>query len=174
MTARHFEDFPDDQVLASYSDALSAVAQLREEIERRILERSATGIPDDTFLCEMPMRYTYFQERFAPLKEILSERELAECWKAAWAETIPEHVEEHPETWQTTKVLAVARRRGQEAMKVVEAARQEARGNLTFKRRQPTGDTLVGSRYVSEEAKGRRNLSDELRGRKEERENASI
>src|SRR3990167_5699837 len=134
-SSRRHGHLDDHQLLAAYHDMGETVKALREEIEHRIIERKATGIPDDTFLCEMPMRYTYFQERFAPLKEILSERELGECWKAAWAETVPEHVEEHPETWQTTKVLAVARRRGQEAMKVVEAARQEARGNLTFRKR---------------------------------------
>ena len=135
MSDRRFEDFRDDELLEEYAEFQSALGRIREEIERRIIERKATGIPDDTFLCEMPMRYTYFQEKFTPLKEVLSERELAECWKAAWAETVPEHVEEHPETWHTQKVLAVARRRGQEAMKVVEAARQEARGNLTFRKR---------------------------------------
>ena len=135
MSDRRFEDFRDDELLEEYAEFQSALGRIREEIERRIIERKATGIPDDTYLCEMPMRYTYFQERFTPLKELLSERELAECWKPAWAETVPEHVEEHPETWQTTKVLAVARRRGQEAMKVVDAARQEARGNLTFRKR---------------------------------------
>ena len=133
---RLFENLSDNSLLESYENTQEALGGLRREIETRMLSRNSIAIPSATFVCEMPVRFTYYQEQFAPLKEVLSESELAGCWKPAWSETIPEHVEEHPEAWATVKLLAVAKRHGDAAMKVVEAARQEARGNLTFRRRE--------------------------------------
>lgn len=135
-SSRIYQATSDALLLSGYEIAQKMMAQLRQEIETRMLERNAVAIPDDTYLCEMPKRYTYFHEKFAPLKEALSSQELGECWDAAWAETIPEHVEQHPETWNTVKLLKVARRHGDEAMRVIENARNEGRGSLTFRRKE--------------------------------------
>ena len=126
----------DAKLLAAYDMLTKEIAETRREIESRMVTRNAVAIPDDTYLCEMPMRYTYFHEKFAPLKEVLSTQELAECWSPTWDETIPEHVEHHSEVWNTNKLLKVARRHGDAAMKVVENARNEGRGSLTFKRKE--------------------------------------
>ena len=125
----------DDRLLYAYRVAQEEVAALRQEIEMRMMERGATAIPDDHYLCEMPKRFSYDPALFTPLKEVLSSQELDQCWKAPWDETVPEHVENHPERWDTVKLLAVARRHGAGALQVVKAARTEARGGLVFKRR---------------------------------------
>lgn len=132
---RLFIELDDAKLLQSYNGALESVRLLRQEIEGRIKERGAVAIPSDTFLCEMPVRNTYTPESFVPLKELLSPADLATCWKATWLETT---VIEHPETWDTVKVLALGRRYGGEAQRVIEGARLEGRGSLTFRRREPT------------------------------------
>lgn len=129
------ETLSDHELLVRYEASLGRVARLRQEIESRIITRLATGIPDDDYTCEMPKRYTYFPERFAPFKEVLLDSELAVCYKPAWEEEIPAHVDHHAETWETVKLLAAARKHGEDAMRLVDNARAEARGNLVFRRR---------------------------------------
>ena len=128
-------ELQDQALMVTYDQAQQLVTLLRREIEARMIERNAVAIPDDTYLCQMPKKFTYFPQKFDPLKEVLSSQELGECWSTAWEETVPEHIVPHPETWNTNKLLAVARRHGDEAMKIVENARNEGRGSLTFHRK---------------------------------------
>ena len=128
---RAFQDLTDSNLLSVYSQHIEVVGDLRREIELRMIERNAIAIPDETFLCKMPKTFVYFPERFTPLKEVLLGEELRECLKPRWTETI-----EHPESWNTQKVLAAARRYGGEAIRIIEAARVEGRGNLVFKRKE--------------------------------------
>lgn len=128
-----FAQLDDETLLSIYASMLSNTAELRQEIEERILKRNALGIPDASYDCLLPRRFTYRHSEFAPLKEILSDSELKECWTPPWTEDIPAHTVEHPEEWDTIKALAVARKRGDEPMRVIESARLEGRGSLIFR-----------------------------------------
>lgn len=130
-----YEILEDAALLQCYGDLLNAVQVMRQEIEKRILERNALGIPDERYECSLPKRFTYDHTKFKPLLEILNRAELEDCWTAPWNEYVPAHTVQHPEAWDTIKALAVARQRGNEAMQIIEAARMEGRGSLTFKER---------------------------------------
>ena len=72
MTTDRF--VPDDQLLGLYADALNAlekckgkVGRIEMELLHRMEERGATSIPNDTFICEAPLRYEYPLGCFMPL-----------------------------------------------------------------------------------------------------------
>ena len=138
-------DMPDVQLLGLYADALTALEEckvwaghIEMELLHRMEERGATSIPDDTFICEAPLRYEYPLGCFTPLKEIFNATELDECYWPAKQVLIPEHWEYHPELWNTPKTLSLAKKRGTEAMAVVERNRLPAARRIRFTKRAAT------------------------------------
>lgn len=134
MTPHHLNLISDDQLLQGYSDLLEAVALWKDrlgrqewEIRKRVESRGATAIPSDTFICEVVPKAVYDHTRFTPLKEILSESDLAVCWREEHPETVMV-----PEKWNTVKAKAAARRYGAEAQAVVESAITLMPGALKF------------------------------------------
>ena len=113
---------------AAYSEQLGRCEQ---EIHRRLAARGATAIPSETFVCEIVTSYTYDQPTLTPLLEMLNNVELAKCYEAAYT---PDPVEV-PAKWRVQQLLAVARRRGTEALAVVEQAKVESGRKLRFEKR---------------------------------------
>ena len=129
----------DEGLLDWYAEAQERVeltkatmGRLEQEIQRRIKDRGATGIPDETFECEVKIDYTYDQGLLTPLLEVLNTVELEKCYQPAYT---PEP-EEVPAKWKVQQLLAVARRRGTEALAIVERARFESGRRLKFERRE--------------------------------------
>ena len=132
QSARPYYNYGDEALLMSYEAAQHTGQEMREEIERRILERGATAIPSETYRCEMVQTSTYDQPSFAPLKELLNEADLKTCWTPAWEETIKVT---HAESWDVQKVKALATRYGSVAQAIVGAAIRPGRSSLKFERR---------------------------------------
>ena len=129
-------ELSDTQLLAQYDDsrtaasaALIAKGHLEQEIYRRMEERGAKAIPDETFVCEIAQENIYEKGRFTALLEIFNPTDLATCF-------IGEHMERVPADWKTGKVLALARRYGDAALAIVEKAKQPGRKTLKFQRRE--------------------------------------
>ena len=104
------------------------LGRLEIEMWKRMEDRGATGIPSDEFVCEQETKNTYIQELLFPLKEVFSTAELMKC-------LIPAHQEIVPEKWNTNKVIALAKRYGTDAQRIVEQARTPQRPKLKFERR---------------------------------------
>ena len=104
--------------------------RMEMEIRRRIEERKGTGLPSNVFVCELKSSLSYDQVSFTPLKEILTEVDLSECM-------VPEHIDTVvvPDKWNTAKVKALARRYGEEAQRIVDAASLPNVPRLEVKRR---------------------------------------
>ena len=102
-----------------------------QEIMKRCAERGATGIPDETFECELVTTFTYDQPTLTPLLEMLNDVELAKCYEPAYT---PEPVE-IPAKWKIQQLLAVARRRGSDTLRMVEKAKIQTGRRLRFERR---------------------------------------
>ncbi len=123
----------DSQLLEQYeasraaaSAALIAKGHLEQEIYRRMDERGATAIPDNTYVCELVQQNTYLQEAFTPLKEVLVRADLESVLMPAHPETV-----QVPDKWNTGKLLALARRLP-EVKEIVDQARTEGRPKLKF------------------------------------------
>lgn len=130
-------DFSDELLLQEIADARGNLERyqrqlytLESEALRRMAEKGATAIPSDTFVCEMQVSNTYDQSRFTPLKEVFTASDL----DAAFT---PEHdeVKRVPDKWNTVKVLALARRYGDQALRCVEEARVRGAPRLKFERK---------------------------------------
>ncbi len=133
-----YTQISDDQLLERYREAGEQLAycldykgRLEQEMHRRMEERGATMIPSDSYVCEAPIRYDYPDGCFTPLKEEFTESELAECITPAWTETV-----EHPESWNTLKVISIARKHGKAAMDIVERQRIPKRSKIKFERKE--------------------------------------
>lgn len=135
--ARPFSAMSDESLLNGYAyeerrleEVQTTLDQLRQEIIRRMAEAGATSIPSELFVCELQARTTYDQSGFTPLLELLNEADLKTCYTA-------EHTEEVrvPAKWNTVKVNALARRYGEVALRIVEAAKMVQPSRLVFKRR---------------------------------------
>ena len=129
------KDLSDVDLLAQYEDsrdeasvALIVKGHLEQEIYRRMEERGARAIPDGEYICEMTQGSIYDQESFRPLLEIFNPADLVTCFT-------PEHMEPVAAKWQTTRVLALARRYGNAALAIVEKAKQPGGRSLKFQRR---------------------------------------
>ena len=105
----------------------TAAGRVEQELFRRMEERGATSIPNDTFICEAVTKNEYNQEGFKPLLEIFSGADVDTCF-------IPAHPSQAiiPEKWITAKVKALARRYGDVALGIVEKARIPGPRHLTF------------------------------------------
>ena len=121
-----------ETVTKSADEQQKFAGRIEQEIHRRIAARGATGIPSETFECEVVTTFTYDQATLTPLLEMLNDVELAKCYEPAYT---PEPVEV-PAKWRIQQLLAVARRRGTEAMEIVERAKVETGRRLKFKRRE--------------------------------------
>ena len=128
-------ELSDIELLAQYeasraaaTEALIAKGHLEQEIYRRMEERGAKAIPDETFVCEIAQENIYEKGRFTALLEIFNATDLETCF-------IGEHMERVPADWKTGKVLALARRYGDVALAIVETAKQPGRKSLKFQRR---------------------------------------
>ncbi len=96
--------------------------ELEAEIIRRAQERHANGIPSDIYACTIETPATYSQAGFGPLREVFNEGDLATVMVPAHEETT-----QVPDQWQTVKVIALAKRYGSLAMRLVDSARVEGR-----------------------------------------------
>ena len=129
-------DMPDSnflEVFAKVRANLEAqrrlVGHFEQEAYRRMQERRATAIPDNDFVCELIPNNSYNQEALTPLREILVEADLVSVLAPAHEEVVWVK-----DKWNTTKVLALARRLP-EVQAVVEKARIEGRPTLKFEKR---------------------------------------
>lgn len=128
----------DDDLLASHGHFLRNLAYCQEhlgrteqEIQRRMNERKASAIPSEEFICEMEVKDTYSQPGFTPLKEIFFPADLAACFTPSHEETV-----QVADRWETAKVKALAKRYGEQALRVVEAARIPGPPKLKFRRKE--------------------------------------
>ena len=127
----------DEVLLSLYSlwretaeEAARDLHMLEEEFLRRMHERSANGIPSDTYEVKLEQKATYDQAAFTPLREVFNEGDLAEVYTPAHQET-----RGVPAAWATVKVIAKAKKYGARALEVVEAARVAGRESVSIKRR---------------------------------------
>ena len=108
----------------------STLGRLEQEAYRRMEEKEATSIPSETYICEMETSFKYDQPSFGPLKELFNDADLKKCLTPAHADTV-----QVPDKWTTATVKSLATKYGAEALRIVDHARMETRGRLTFKRR---------------------------------------
>ena len=126
-------DVPDSELLQLFKDAKTEletqqrfVGYCEQEIYRRMEDRGATAIPDNTYICELVAQNSYDQKAFTPLKEVLVEADLKSVLIPAHQETV-----DVPDKWATGKVLALGRRLP-EVQAIVDQARIEGRPKLKF------------------------------------------
>ena len=129
-------EWSDEKLLDQINQARECAAYYAELANKRewvalgrMLDRGATTIPSERFICEKKVKVTYDQTRFTPLKEIFKE-DLGKCWTAEHQETI-----KVAEEWDTAKVKALARRYGTRALVIVESARTENPTGIKFERK---------------------------------------
>jgi len=132
-------DSSDALLLDSYACTKNDLDQLRQllgrlemELLHRMEQRGATMISSDAYSAEAPWRYDYPPGCFVALKEVFSASELAQSYTPARRELVPEHFEDHPEAWNTTRVLSIAKKLGGQAQKIIEQQRQPKRASLKF------------------------------------------
>lgn len=113
--------------------------RIEQALAQRLDERESTVIPSDTYKFEWPKNYDYPPGCFTPLKEVLTEAELAECYTPAKDVVIPEHTETVPEQWSTVKLLSIAKKRGPAVMSIIERNRMPKRSRPKFERRNNSG-----------------------------------
>ena len=94
-------------------------------------ERGATSIPSEVYICEMETGWKYDQPSFGPLKEVFHDADLKKC-------LTPAHTEEVKvaDKWATGTVKSLATKYGADALRILENARMESRGQLKFTRRE--------------------------------------
>ena len=140
VSAPHVEysQMPDESLLIAYAALSEACSHAQRELGRieqtllqRIEERGATAIPDETYRCEVVTTNTYDQASLTPLLELFNQDELSSCYQPAYEEKVTV-----PAKWRTQQVIAAAKRRGTEALAIVERARIPGARRLVFKRRE--------------------------------------
>lgn len=112
------------------TDAYRLLYEAEKEAERRMAERGATSIPSELFVCELVTEVNYDRTRFTPLKMLFNESDLAECLTPGFQE-----IQTVPESWNTARVKAMAKKYGDQALSVVEAAKMMGRPRLKFEKR---------------------------------------
>ena len=106
------------------------LGRIEQAILQRMEERGATAIPDETYRCEMHVSHTYQQPLLTPLLEVLNKVELDACYVPAHEELVKVDAK-----WRVQQLLAVARRRGAEALAIIERAKIESGRKLKFEKR---------------------------------------
>ena len=120
-----------DAQRAGLEHAQNVSGRLEQEMLQRMEARGATAIPSDEYVCELVVRNTYDQARFRPFLEILSERELQGVFTPAHEETV-----EVVDKWNTQKLVALAKRYGAEALRIIEQAKLPGARTLKFTKRE--------------------------------------
>ena len=132
-----YADLADELLIGAYaaasrelSWAQAALGRIEQAILQRMEERGATAIPDETYRCELHVSHTYEQASFAPFLEILTAADLETVF-------VPAHIEpvRVKDKWDTQKLIALARRYGDEAKAIIERAKQESGRRLKFEKR---------------------------------------
>ena len=125
----------DHELLAVYTAVQDTLRDMRDQAGRiemelltRMRERGATSIPDSAFMCELVEDVKYDQSAFTPLKEAFIPSDLETVFTPAHEET-----KVVPESWNTVKVKAMARKYGAVALEVVEKARMVAGHRVAVK-----------------------------------------
>ena len=137
MTDRPYKDSDDSLLLERIATLRSEIADAQrllyyaeQEAERRIAERGGTGIPSARYVCEIVQDVSYDRTKFTPLKTLLLGEDLKTCWTPPYQELVTV-----PESWNTAKVKALAKKYGEAALAIVEAAKVEGRPRLKFEQR---------------------------------------
>lgn len=135
---RNMTDYSDEALLNRYASHLdqkesiaSELGRIEQEMHRRMNERQATAIHSEEFICGKETKDSYSQPAFTPLKEIFYTEDLESCLIWAHEETV-----QVPDRWETTKVKALAKRYGKEALDIVERARIPGAPRLRLRRRE--------------------------------------
>lgn len=117
------------------STAKDIEGHLQQEIFRRMDKSGGTMIPSDEFICEDERRNTYDQAAFKAFGEIFSSSELAQVFTAA-------HVEEIQvgDKWDTRKVISLAKKYGDAALRIIDQARLPGERKLRFSSKQKEKD----------------------------------
>jgi hypothetical protein len=133
-------NFPEDndKLLAEMEQLRAELDRVRgtwgryeQEVYRRMEETEATSLPSEIYICELVKTAAYDQISFGPLKEVFHESDLKKCLTPAHTDTI-----QVPDKWTTATVKSLATKYGAEALRIVDKARSEGRGKLTFARRE--------------------------------------
>ena len=117
------------------STAKDIEGHLQQEIFRRMDKSGGTMIPSDEFVCEAEVRNTYDQTAFKPFLEILSKVELVNTFIPAHEETILVN-----DKWNTQKLIAVAKKYGTKALRIIDRARLPGERKLRFSSKQKEKD----------------------------------
>ena len=130
-------DLADELLIGAYAAASRELSWVQEELGRieqailqRMEQRGATAIPDETYRCELVTTNTYEQASFTPFLEILTVADLETVF-------VPAHVEQVlvKDKWNTQKLVALARRYGDEAKSIIERAKVPSGRKLKFEKR---------------------------------------
>ena len=135
-TSAFASEWDDEQLLASYEDASASLAEAQANLGRlewviltRIEDRGATSIPSHLYRCEAKNKTEYDQLTLMPLKETILDADLALCFQAAHQKTV-----DVPDTWNITKLKAVARRYGTTVVSTLEKAKLSRPAGIKFER----------------------------------------
>ena len=103
---------------------------LEFEILKRMEQRGGTGLHTELYTAETSASVSYDQKRLLPLLEIFAEVDLKTCFT-------PEHevATTVPSNFNMVKTKALAKRYGDEALRIVEVAKLPGRSKLTVERR---------------------------------------
>ena len=116
-----------DKTTKQLAVTLELAQHLKHEIIRRTGLRKATAIPSTIYICEVKTGRTYDQASFTPLKELLLEADLKQCYTPAYEETV-----QVKEKWYVQQVKKVANQYGNEALKIVEQAARPTSPTVKF------------------------------------------
>ena len=126
-----------DELLLWYNSTHKSLAyfqellgRLEQEIQGRIRESGGTMLPSEEFICELKTTNTYDQAAFRPFLEILTGADLETVFTPAHVEQV-----EVKDKWKTQRLLALARRYGDEAMSIIDRARVPGVAKLRFEPR---------------------------------------
>ena len=115
-----------EEALAEVAAAQAAADRILQQLYQRIEEEPGRLIlPNDRYICEIqapPTRYD--DSRLVPLREIFTAEELRTCVTIV-------------EKWNKTKALPLAKRYGDAALAIVEAAKEPvtSRGRIKFEKK---------------------------------------
>jgi hypothetical protein len=108
-----------EQAKKDVADLEFRIFQLIDEVPGRLI------LPNFLYTCEIvPPSNKYNDARLAPFKELLSDDDLATCWKQV-------------DRWDMRKLIPLAKRLGFKFVDLVEGAKEQptSRGKLKFERK---------------------------------------
>ena len=141
MTTVNYEALTNDELLQWYNGQIlrlkhaeEAKGHLEQEILRRIAESGGTMLPSEEFICEVKSTNSYDQTAFRPFLEILNSADLETVFTPAHSEQVTVK-----DRWDTQKLIALARRYGDEAKATIDRARIPGPARLRFEPRKKEG-----------------------------------